>query len=246
MRAAFLCYTVNIIKPAKGNLTTDMASNDLFLKLILAILPTVLIIVFILAHDKNKKEPPLLLIILFVLGCLTVIPALYLEIFFEGFLPDIYTAPLIVAFIGVALPEEFVKYVTAMVVAFNRRSYDEVYDGIIYCVFVSLGFATVENVMYVLSFDISTALMRAVTSVPAHAMFGVSMGYNMSMAKVRFAKTRYHILAFVSPIVLHGIYDYILFSGMEMFLFIFFPFLIWMYIKSIRLVRSTHDLDPFA
>ena len=219
--------------------------NDFLLKLVLALLPTVVIIIFILAHDRNDKEPLSLLIVLFVLGCLTVIPAIFMEMFFDDIFPFSYEYPLFLAVICVALPEEAVKYIAARLVAYNRRSYDEVYDGIIYCVVVSLGFATVENIMYVFNYDIQTAIMRAITSVPAHAMFGISMGYNMSMAKVRFAKTRYHILSLLSPILLHGIYDYILFSGLEYLLIIFFAYLIWMYIKSIRLIRSTHKLEPF-
>jgi RsiW-degrading membrane proteinase PrsW (M82 family) len=90
---------------------------------------------------------------------------------------------LLSAFIGVALVEEGVKYLGARLFSYRNRAYDEIYDGVIYCVCVSLGFATVENILYVMQTGVSTAVIRAVTAVPAHTIFAIVMGYYMSIGR---------------------------------------------------------------
>jgi RsiW-degrading membrane proteinase PrsW (M82 family) len=213
--------------------------------LLLAILPTVVILVFILSHDRYNKEPLGLLIKLFIVGMLTVIPAILLERLFPQMLYPSWTDLLLSAFIGVALVEEGVKYLGARLFSYRNRAYDEIYDGVIYCVCVSLGFATVENILYVMQTGVSTAIIRAVTAVPAHTIFAVVMGYYMSMGRFYTRGKFFHqLMSLVAPITLHGIYDFILMTGYEYALLIFVPFVIFMYFRGIRIVKKTSVIPP--
>ena len=111
---------------------------------------------------------------------------------------------------------------------------------------VSLGFATLENVLYVSSYGLGTALVRAVTAVPAHTMFAIVMGYFMALGKA-FPNRRslYAPMSIIAPVILHGIYDFILFTGANWSLMAFVPFVIFMYIRSIRLIKATYNQAPF-
>lgn len=218
------------------------------LNLILAVAPTVLIVFFILRFDHFQKEPRSPLIKLFVVGMFTVVPAIILENLIPIYETDINSVlgKFLYALLGVALIEESVKFFGAKIFAYSKPSYNEVYDGIIYCVLVALGFATVENIFYVLQYGTSVALIRALTAVPAHAMFGVSMGYYMSLGKASFRrKGYYHFLSLFVPIFLHGIYDTILFLQYDFAMLIFIPYLLFMYFRAIQLIQRTNKIQPF-
>lgn len=213
--------------------------------LLLAILPTIIILIFILSHDKYNKEPRSLLIKLFAVGMLTVIPAVMLERLFPEVLYPSWSDVLLSAFVGVALIEEGIKFLGARLFSYRNRAYDEIYDGVIYCVCVSLGFATVENILYVMQTGISTAIIRAVTAVPAHTIFAVVMGYYMSMGKFYDqGRFYYKTMSVLAPVILHGIYDFILMSGYEYALLIFIPFIIFMYFRGLRIVKITSNIPP--
>lgn len=223
----------------------------MFLLLTLAIMPTVLIMLFILKFDKYQKEPASLLVKLFLLGMLSVIPAIVGEYGFEfiseelfGWIPSgIFTV--LDAFFCIALVEEFVKFAAVKLFGYKHSAYDEVYDGMIYCVTVSLGFATVENVIYVMQYGLATAVVRAVTSVPAHAMFALSMGYFMSLSKFLNTKKKlYRVLTLVSPVLLHGMYDSILLLNFDYALLMFVPFVVVMYVKSVKLIKEISAIPP--
>lgn len=215
--------------------------------LILAVLPTIIIMLFIFIHDRFEKEPAKLIATLFLGGCISVVPAIVLSDMMPVFGTSYLAFYLYKAFVGIALIEELCKYAAVMALGYNRKHYNEIYDGIIYCAVVALGFATVENILYVIEYGTTTAVLRAVTAVPAHAMFGVSMGYYMSLAKINPLRKRFYMLkSLLSAIVLHGIYDFILFTDYDFMLFIFVPYLIGMYYRSIKLIRSTYDIEPFA
>jgi RsiW-degrading membrane proteinase PrsW (M82 family) len=119
------------------------------------------------------------------------------------------------AFLGAALPEESFKLLALWLILRNNPYYDEHYDGIVYSVFLSLGFALWENIFYVVQYGLPTALVRALTAVPGHAAFGVFMGAWYSQAKymeyvgnVRRCRF-YRVLALLIPAGLHGVYDFI-------------------------------------
>lgn len=116
-----------------------------------------------------------------------------------------------------------------------------------YAVFISLGFATVENLAYVLSTGMSTAVVRSFTAVPAHALFAVAMGYYLGIAK--FAGPRYRQkyiwLGFISPVILHGIYDFILLSQKLYLLVLFIPYMLYLWKRGLRNIEELVDFSPF-
>ena len=116
------------------------------------------------------------------------------------------------AFVAVGFSEEGSKYLMLRAYAYRRKAFDEPLDGIIYGVMVSMGFATLENILYVTRHGFQTAILRAFLSVPAHACFGVIMGYYVGMAK--FSKTRaryYKRLGLLLAVLFHGAFDFFLF-----------------------------------
>ncbi|GHT52175.1 protease PrsW [Spirochaetia bacterium] len=179
-----------------------------------AILPVIIFLLFIYLKD-TQKEPlkPLLLCLLF--GFLSSIPAIIIEEIID--LGNTATSPhsfaLYSAFLGAAIPEEVLKFLILYLFVFKKPYFDQNYDGIVYAVFVSLGFASVENILYVLDGGIGVAVARAVFSIPGHGLFAVAMGYFFSLAKfsnINKQKKYLRLSLFVS-ILFHGIYDSILF-----------------------------------
>ena len=142
---------------------------------VIALLPVFAILAYVYFTDP-KKEPWQTLLTAFGFGALTVVPAAFLE----NFLFDIFHAknyPLVENFFCIGLTEEFVKLAVIMLYIFRHRDFDDTFDGIVYAVAVSLGFAAVENVGYVFSNGLSVAIMRMFTAVPGHACFAVFMGF---------------------------------------------------------------------
>ncbi len=217
--------------------------------LIAALAPIGALLFIFYKIDRYNKEPARLLGKLFFFGALIAIPVIAVESFL-GYL-NVFTLTgsdlqyVYTAFIVAALTEELFKWLVLRRFAYRHKAYDEYLDGIIYAVFVSLGFAAFENVGYVFSNnDMNVALMRALTALPGHMLFGVAMGYNFSIMK--FAKTkatfnRAQRLSLMVPIIIHGIYDYILMSQFKWLLVLFIPYLIWMWQFGIRRVKKYYD-----
>ena len=115
------------------------------------------------------------------------------------------------AFFVVALVEEFSKYLIVRFAAQRNKEFNEPYDGIVYAVAVSMGFAALENVLYVYSYGFETGLFRAFTAVPAHATFAILMGYYMGKAK--FSENRFllNMIGLGVATLFHGAYDFFLF-----------------------------------
>ncbi len=186
--------------------------------LLLAIAPVFLIILYIYYKDKYDKEPKRLLFYSFLLGAIvSIIVTTILYIISD------YTIPIeiagntsvwqlfVKAFFIVALIEEFSKYIIVRYFAQTNKAFNEQFDGIVYAVMVSMGFAATENIMYVLQGGIETALLRAFTAVPAHATFAVLMGFFMGKAKFSQNRRRLNLLGLVLAILFHGTYDFFLF-----------------------------------
>jgi len=113
------------------------------------------------------------------------------------------------AFFKVALIEEFSKFVFVRFILFPNRNFNEPFDGIVYSVMVSMGFATLENILYVFQYGFETGILRMFTAVPAHATFGVLMGYFLGKAKFAHRRTLYYsIVALLTATAFHGAYDY--------------------------------------
>ena len=186
--------------------------------LALAIAPGFAICLFIYFKDKYKKEPLGLLMFSFFMGALSIIPALVIELTFtkpvnrlmgEGIL---YTA--VFSYIIVALSEEGSKFLALRFVPFRRKSFDDPFDGIVYAVMVGMGFATLENIGYVLQHGFGTGVLRMFLSVPAHGTFAVLMGYHIGLAKFDpVNRKKFMLLAVLWPVIFHGTFDFFLFVG---------------------------------
>lgn len=183
----------------------------------LAIAPGIAISLFIFHRDAYNREPKLNLLISFFLGILSIIPAFFIERAFAGNFGNSLVDQTIMAFFVVALTEEACKFAVLRFYAYNRKSFDEPFDGIVYGVMASMGFATLENILYVLSSaeagqGYQVALLRMFLSVPAHATFGVLMGYHVGRAKFEPGRrTVLMLLGLGWAVFFHGAYDSFLF-----------------------------------
>ena len=220
--------------------------------LFFSLLPIVLILVTIYNLDKSK-EPLILLLIFFVLGILSCFAVVEISKLLEFFLPlmgksskDLNFIEIIIyAFVGVALVEEFCKWIVTYVIGYNNKEFDEVYDIIVYSVFMALGFAFFENILYIFHIgELQVAILRAILAVPAHASYAIFMGYYLSLAKQekinnnRKKEFKYTILSILVPTLLHGIYDYCLMSNKTILMGIFILFIILLDVFSIKKVKD--------
>lgn len=187
--------------------------------LVAAILPVIGLCSFVYKKDTNS-EPMDLLLKLLGYGALIVIPVIAAELFLDG-ISNTDKDPLLISifiktFIGVALAEEGFKWLVVKLKAYNNQEFDEIYDIIVYSVFVSLGFACVENILYVFSGGMGVAILRALLSVPGHACFAVFMGYYLSRAKVASISNNNSlyikniVLSLLMPMLFHTMYDALL------------------------------------
>jgi len=220
--------------------------------LLSALAPIAAIIVFIYVKDKYEKEPKRLLLACFLFGgIVSIIITTILYLFTDLILPlnDKYSIlqQFIRAFFIVALIEEFSKYVIVRYFAQTRKAFNEPFDGIIYAVMVSMGFAAVENIFYVIEGGLPTAILRAFTAVPAHATFGVLMGYFMGKAK--FAnRVQYNLMGLFLAVLFHGAYDFFLFinfiPGISIGAFVSLIIAIVLSHKAIKLHQENSIFKP--
>jgi RsiW-degrading membrane proteinase PrsW (M82 family) len=221
------------------------------LLLITAIAPSLALLYYIYLRDKYNREPRQMLLRAFVLGSLAVAPVIVVEMRLDMF--DLVTDGLLetgyTAFIVAGLVEEGFKYLIFWLFIWRNQNFDERYDGIVYSVFISLGFATTENVGYVLlSGGFRTAIIRSLTAVPAHALFGMVMGYYLGMAKFSEGSERARNLtyALIIPILLHGAYDFIIFSQSRLMLLLFVPYMVYLWRRGLTYVDELSERPRFS
>ncbi len=185
-----------------------------------AIAPGIAICLYIFYKDVYNKEPHFNLIVSFILGALTVIPAGLIN---DGYLKTnpfdgSVTQVFIFAYLVVALNEETLKFAALRLYSYNQKSFDEPLDGIVYSLMVSMGFATAENIMYVIKYEelagqgLKIGLYRMFTAVPAHATFAIVMGYFVGKAKFSKGGSLGLLLTgLLVAVFFHGTYDFFLF-----------------------------------
>lgn len=183
----------------------------------LSVLPVLILLWYIYRSDKYEKEPLGLLLKAIGMGIVSVFVIFYLPLpidaapFSSDWLNAIFTA-----FCCAGIPEELVKFIFLFILIWKNKNFNEFFDGIVYAVFVSLGFACVENILYVFGNDtfassIRVGFARALLSVPAHFLFAVIMGYYFSLAKfIPKKRVKYILLSILLPILAHSIFDAIL------------------------------------
>ena len=139
--------------------------------------------------------------------------------------------------------EEFFKWFILFYAIYQHVDFDEPYDGIVYGAAVSLGFASLENIFYLVSYGLEHAIGRALLPVSSHALFGVIMGYYIGKGKFSATlKVKWLILSFLFPVFLHGTYDFILITQ-ENWVVIMFPFMIFLWWLGLRKVKKARELS---
>ncbi|WP_085508716.1 glutamic-type intramembrane protease PrsW [Thalassobacillus devorans] len=204
--------------------------------LTLALAPVAAIMTFIYFNKRIELEPLPLIIRTFILGALLVFPTMFIQyaINIEGLLQS----PYVHSFLLAGLLEEFVKWFIFLFAVYQHREFDHHYDGIIYGVAISLGFATVENIIYLLANGTQYAWGRAIFPVSSHALFGILMGYYIGKAKFNTTRTKMCLtLALFIPVALHGLYDMILTTTSNAWLYLMIPFMAGLWVIGIRKIR---------
>ena len=189
------------------------------LLLALAIAPGLAICLYIVLRDIHNIEPWRYLLGSFLLGMLAIVPAYFIETSAGAYLPHNVGGILISSFIVIALVEELLKFLIVRYYCYTRPSFDEPLDGIVYSVFVSMGFATLENIAYVYQHGYSVVFARMFTSVPAHASFSAIMGYYIGKAKYNKAnETKLFRKGILTAVLFHGCYDSFIFLSADRWL----------------------------
>ena len=239
----------------------------MLLLLFLSIAPIVIFANMIYKRDFDK-EPKSILIKLFLCGIGSTFLTLFITKLLTTIVPffgydysNLNAVELIpYVFVGVALIEEFSKWIFVYKLEYNDNEFNHLYDGIVYAAFVSLGFACFENILYVMSAEsgITTAILRAILAIPGHLCDGIMMGYYLSMAKLAMRNnhkqlsTKNLILSLMVPTIAHGIYDYLIFASTvtnnSLFLIAFFIFVVFFYTYASKKVKqlslSAYNLNP--
>lgn len=222
--------------------------------LVASILPSALLMMLVYKNDKIEKEPENLLIKLFLMGVLSAIVAMVGELLVGSIVP-IFIAPesdlfiFVEAFFMVALVEECAKFLMLKLSSWKDGNFNYTFDAIVYAVFVSLGFATIENILYVLSNGLLVAILRAVSSIPGHMSFGLFMGIYYGRAKLCEKKNdikgkNYNLMMSIFiPVLLHGLFDYCLMKGSTISLISFFVLLVFIYVNMFVKIKKHSKED---
>lgn len=190
--------------------------EELFFEVTLAVIPCIAIAIFVYLRDQHRPEPFWLVGISFLLGavafCLNLLLSWYPNHLFQGGGDTILEKAIHVFFV-IAIPEEVCKFLMVLLLMRKtQKNFTEPIDGIVYTVMVGMGFACIENLVYVLEHGAGSGILRMFSAIPAHAMLGVIMGFHLGIAKFTRRKwRRFLVLGLIIPIVMHGMYNFFLF-----------------------------------
>lgn len=249
-----------------------------------ALLPAIVLGVYVFRKDRVEKEPLGLLLLLILLGFAICYPAAEIESLFSSLLYKIFTpfgkvvnGKLLLSgttyklyhaskyFIGVALVEEGLKFLAMYLATHKNKNFNSLFDGVVYAVFVSLGFAALENILYVRQYGWMNALMRGILAVPGHTFFGVLMGYYYSLWHMYekagerelqlkqagiagnlqkiFSGKRYLALSLLIPTLAHGMYDFSCTSNSLLATLGFYAFILFLYIYCFGKIKNVSRFD---
>ena len=221
-----------------------------------AIIPAIVLMIYIYRKDRLEHEPTGLLILLVVFGILSTSLASFVEriglrIFSKITDPTGEVFALLSNFLVIGLAEEGSKYLFLRWRTWKNPNFNCRFDGLVYAVFVALGFALWENLYYVVMYGMGGALIRAVTAIPGHACFGVFMGVWYGQAKQMENRgeleqsKKFRILSVVIPMLLHGLYDYIATRESGELTTVFLVFIIAMFAAAFLMVRKFSREDQY-
>ena len=211
--------------------------------LLAALLPAIILLIRVYKLDKIEKEPRPLLVKLVIVGALSGVAASLIEAVLTRLLNRYYSGSelgylLLENFVAVALVEELCKHWPVRRFAWKHPAFDYRFDAVVYCVFSALGFAALENILYVAQFGLSVAVPRALLSVPGHFFFAVYMGVYLGEAKsaetrgLRRQQRYYLLCSAVVPILLHGFWDFDLSLDAPWATIVFYAFVLIFFLRA--------------
>lgn len=204
-----------------------------------AIAPGLALFSYFYLRNQMATEPRRTLLQSFLYGAAFTFPILFLQYVLKE--EGVFHSPFIQNVLFSSIIEEFFKWFVLLIAIYHHVEFDDPYDGVLYGVSISLGFATVENVLYLLTYGLDTAFMRALLPVSSHAIFGVVMGYYFGQCKFsKESKEKKCVLvALLAPLLLHIIYNTILtFEGYWGYFIVPFMLFLWWY--GLRKVKQAH------
>lgn len=223
--------------------------------LVAGLLPCAVLLWYINSKDTIEKEPPGLLVKLLLFGCLSTIPAMVIEMVGTNILVNLGMSEtsmlymLLENFIVIAVAEEGCKKLLLRLGSWKNPAFNYVFDGVVYGVCVALGFAGLENVLYIAGFGMEVAVVRGLAAVPLHAICGVFMGHFYGLEKLytvhgqnglaKNAKT----LSLLIPVLIHGFYDFAATVGSDAFVYVWLIFVVVMDVIAIRAIKNYSALD---
>ena len=219
-----------------------------------AVIPAIFLMVRAYRSDRLESESKLMLWSLVKAGVFSSLIALVAERIFGAVLnmtvdsgSSLY--PVILYFGIVAFSEEGAKYFMLKRKSWLSPEFNCQYDGVIYALFVSLGFALWENISYVMTYGFAIAVVRAVTAIPGHSCFGVFMGIFYGAAKKydnmgnETQSKKMRVLSVLLPALIHGAYDYIATTGNGTSQFV--VFIAVLFVVSYILVKRASKNDRY-
>ena len=219
-----------------------------------ALTPAIVLLRYVYRQDEIEKEPPGLLVSLLVMGCLSALCAGILEAVLNYLLllvvsPDSPLYTVLLAFLVVAVAEEGAKLFFLKLRSWKHPSFNYRFDGVVYAVFVSLGFAALENVQYVVNYGLSVALPRALLAVPGHLSFAIFMGIHYGRARLlenlgdHEGAKRSLRKGWLIAVFLHGFYDACAMLGTVLSSLVFLIFVVVMFVNGYRALKREAATD---
>ena len=221
----------------------------------IAIIPVILFCAYIFIRDKYEKEPLIYLTLGYVFGVVFSVVIIKTASVMYSFKPaDIILGNFYNAFVTSAFVEEVFKFLVLYFLFWNNGTFNEWYDGIVYAVFISLGFATVENILYVFNptfGGVETGFYRGLFSIPGHGLFGVTMGYYLGLGKFiglideKKQKKNYILKSLFIPFILHGFYNLILSLSFKYYFVIFIVYNLLLWKSCLKKIKAHVRNSPF-
>ena len=223
-------------------------TNILLLYVLAAVLPAIFLMLYVYNQSRMHRKPTGLLVRLVWDGVLAALAATVLELIGESLLnsSSLANSPNYLAFLAfliVGVVEEGTKFFFMRKDTWHNPYFETRFDGIVYCVFASLGFAAFENIKYVFSYGLGVAPSRALLAIPGHMSFAVLMGYFYGRAKLK-EDCGHHgeavlmqAIGYLAAVGLHGAYDYCAMLGSDTSTIVFFIIIIVIYLIVFRLVK---------
>ncbi|MFD2672866.1 glutamic-type intramembrane protease PrsW [Marinicrinis sediminis] len=217
----------------------------MFPMLTAAAAPGLALLTYFYLKDRYVSEPLSMVLKYFLFGVLLVFPIMVIQ---RGLLLGLGDQELLFSFVTSAGIEQFVKWFVLFFTFYSHRLFDEPYDGIVYGVSISLGFATMENIIYAWAYDANFGMLlfRAILPVSGHALFGVVMGYYLG--KARFyprQEKRFLLYSLLLPILWHGTFDWIILRSESEWFWFIVPFMLTLWLYSLKKVSMANSHSPF-